>query len=49
VFLIRPDGFTAFENYRDVLQTHNTSATRALDLGYEPVDADWQLVYPTER
>ena len=47
VFLIRPDGYAAFERYREVLTTYNATAARPLDFGYEPVDADWRLVYPT--
>ena len=47
VFLIRPDGFVPFRRYRDVLITYNATAERPLDFGYEPVNADWKLVYPT--
>lgn len=46
VFLIRPDGFTAFERYRDFVETYNDTSTVPIDYGYEPLDADWRLVYP---
>ena len=48
VFLIRPGGFKAFERYREVLETHNKTSTAKYDYGYEPVNADWKLVYPNE-
>jgi hypothetical protein len=47
VFLIRPDGLTAFERYREVVQTYNKTTRNTLNIGYEPVNADWKLVYPT--
>jgi uncharacterized protein YlxW (UPF0749 family) len=46
VFLIRPDGLTAFKRYREVLETYNNTARSKVDMGYEPVNADWKLVYP---
>lgn len=48
VFFIRPDGYTAFKRYREVVETHNKSSSTVLEYGYEPVNADWKLVYPTE-
>lgn len=47
VFLIRPNGFTSFERYREILTSYNATAAQALDFGYEPVNAEWKLAYPT--
>jgi hypothetical protein len=41
VFLIRPDGIFTFYQYRGVL-TQETQVR----LGWEPVDASWNLIYP---
>ena len=45
VFLIRPDGFDCFENYRKVLLAASPSEPAPIDFGYEPVNADWELDY----
>ncbi|MBI4602190.1 MAG: hypothetical protein HY721_09540 [Planctomycetes bacterium] len=46
LFLVRPDGFKAFDRYREILEEHNARSRALVDLGYEPVDAAWQLAYP---
>lgn len=46
VFLIRPTGFEAFARYRSLLQERNSRGTARIEMGYEPVDADWDLRYP---
>lgn len=46
VFLIRPDGFGCFENYRDLMISANKNARSPVEYGYEPVNADWNLIYP---
>lgn len=48
VFLIRPDGFNAFRKFRELVETHNRASINKLEYGYEPINADWRLVYPTE-
>ncbi|MFQ5728848.1 MAG: hypothetical protein ACE5GN_00615 [Waddliaceae bacterium] len=47
VFLIRPDGYASFENYREVVENYNKEAASPLEFGYEPIDADWKLAYPS--
>lgn len=46
VFLIRPDGFDSFYRYRSLLMSENRRSTRPVEMGFEPVDADWILKYP---
>jgi len=46
VFFIRPDGFEIFEKYRGFLLEENAKSQIPVDIGYEPVDRDWVLVYP---
>lgn len=42
LLLVRPSGVKSFATYLDLLKN---SPTR-LDYGYEPVNEDWELVYP---
>jgi predicted RNase H-like nuclease (RuvC/YqgF family) len=49
VFLIRPDGFKSFKQYRSIITSHNRASTQQIDLGYEPVNADWILNYPSAK
>lgn len=46
VFLIRPDGFSTFSRYRRLA---NTGMNDPVDIGFEPVNTDWRLVYPTQK
>jgi hypothetical protein len=49
VFMVRPDGFRTFERYRAVIDEANSSRTSKIEMGYEPIDAAWELVYPGEE
>lgn len=42
MFLLRPDGFKAFRTFRKVIEK------AGLAYGYQPVDGDWTLVYPSQ-
>lgn len=45
-FLIRPDGVQVFREYRRIVETASaTEAGKTIDVGFEAVDADWQLSY----
>lgn len=46
VFLVRPDGFESFHGYRSLLMSENRRSSRTIEMGLEPVDADWSLKYP---
>ena len=46
VFLIRPDGFPCFQKYRACLLAANKESGTSIEFGYEPVNADWELVFP---
>jgi myosin heavy subunit len=46
VFLIRPDGFESFDQYHNLILSENKDSHDPIDIGYEPVNADWNLVYP---
>jgi hypothetical protein len=48
LFLVRPSGFASFHRFRDLVAAKaNTSRTR-IDYGYEPVNEDWNLIYPKD-
>lgn len=49
VFMVRPDGLGTFQHYRAIIEEANGSRTSKIEMGYEPVDAAWQLVYPGEE
>ncbi len=49
VFLIRPDGFESFWQYYRLVRAANASSRTAIDVGYEPVNADWCLLYPERK
>ncbi len=49
VFLVRPDGFETFQRYRALLLSESQQAGVPIDLGFEPVNADWVLVYPGQK
>jgi len=49
VFLIRPDGFESFWQYYRLARSRNASPSTAIDVGYEPVNADWHLLYPEQK
>lgn len=49
VFLIRPDGFRSFNNYRRIVTSVNQESPGKLDCGFEPVNADWKLIYPEQK
>jgi AraC-like DNA-binding protein len=49
VFLVRPDGFQSFRRYRNLVLARNHEAGGSIDIGYEPVDADWTLIYPSQK
>ena len=49
VFLIRPDGFESFFRYRNLVQSESRRTGRYIDVGYEPVDQDWVLIYPGQE
>jgi predicted nuclease with TOPRIM domain len=46
VFLIRPDGLGTFRRYRNLVLSENRTGSEQIDIGFEPVNADWALVYP---
>jgi len=46
VFLVRPDGFRCFENYRSFVISAGQKTGAPIEFGYEPVNADWELVFP---
>ncbi len=46
VFLVRPEGFESFYGYRSLLMSENRRSSRTIEMGLEPVDADWALKYP---
>lgn len=43
VFFVRPEGFDSFREYREIVEENGGG----IDYGYEPVDDDWQILYPT--
>jgi len=49
VFMIRPDGFRSFNNYRRIITLVNQESPGKLDCGFEPVNADWKLLYPGQK
>jgi predicted RNase H-like nuclease (RuvC/YqgF family) len=49
VFLIRPDGYKSFSQYYDKVRSQNQSSFDRIDIGYEPVNADWILKYPNQE
>lgn len=49
VFMIRPDGFYCFHKYRDLIVSANQGSQATIDFGFEPVNADWELVYPGQE
>jgi hypothetical protein len=49
VFMIRPDGFRSFNNYRRIVASVNQGSPGKLDCGFEPVNADWKLIYPGQK
>ena len=46
VFLIRPDGFYCFGNYRAAILAANQEAGPVIEFGYEPFNAEWKPVFP---
>jgi Skp family chaperone for outer membrane proteins len=49
VFMVRPDGLGTFQHYRTLIEEANGSRTSKIEMGYEPIDAAWELVYPGEE
>lgn len=49
VFMVRPDGLGTFQHYRALIEEANGSMTSKIEMGYEPIDAAWELVYPGEE
>ena len=49
VFLIRPDGFESFRRYRALLISENRLSNEPIDIGFEPVNGDWVLIYPGQE
>ncbi len=49
VFLIRPDGFESFWQYYRLARSANVGAETSIDVGYEPVNADWHLLYLQQK
>ena len=47
-FLVRPDGFETFLRYHGVVENHNATVRKRIDIGYEPADANWTLLYPED-
>ena len=47
LFLVRPDGFNTFDQYREVLQDANQNEQSKVEFGFEPVDQDWHLTFPS--
>ena len=48
LFLVRPNGVRVFDEYRALIDEANGSGRPRIEIGYEPIDADWQLAYPVE-
>lgn len=46
VFLIRPDGYQNFLRYRALVLSAGGAGKEAIAIGYEPVNAEWKLIYP---
>lgn len=44
-FLIRPDGFRTFQQYRQLVRSENNTRSTPIAVGFEPVDAHWTLAY----
>lgn len=42
MFFVRPDGFSSFQAYRDLV------ASAGVAYGYQPIDSDWKLIYPSD-
>jgi len=49
VFLIRPDGFESFRRYRALVISQNRLSNEPIDIGFEPVNGDWVLIYPGQE
>jgi hypothetical protein len=49
LFLIRPAGFESFRQYRAAVAAGRQASGKPIDFGYEPVNADWHLVYPENK
>jgi predicted nuclease with TOPRIM domain len=46
LFLIRPSGFSSFDRYRTLVVSKRGDSGNSIDFGYEPVNGEWNLVYP---
>ena len=46
LFLIRPNGFESFFEYRQLVLSRAKQPGGAIEHGYEPVNSDSKLVYP---
>jgi|GEM_PF-5857660 len=49
VFLVRPDGFESFWRYHALVTEANEAGQATTQIGYEPVDQDWRLTYPSQK
>jgi regulator of replication initiation timing len=49
LFLIRPDGFESFKQYRKIVASREPNSDKPTEYGYEPVNAEWRMVYPEKK
>lgn len=49
VFLVRPAGFESFWRYHALVTAANEAGQANTEIGYEPVDQDWHLIYPGQE
>jgi len=49
LFLIRPSGYRSYQSYCEILNRENGKRGSPMDYGYEPINEDWNLIYPNEE